>query len=126
MKSYHHLTILERYIIFLLIQANCKKNFICFVLKISRSALYRELKRNSENLRYDPDKADSKSCARRKNCHKKPVMSDELTAEVIRMLQKKWSPEQISGRLKLEQKANISHQSIYNFIESDRRSGGEI
>ena len=42
------------------------------------------------------------------------------------LLKRKWSPEQISSRLKLERKESISHQRIYEFIEEDRLSGGDL
>jgi len=33
--------------------------------------------------------------------------------EVERLLRQQWSPEQIAGRLKLEQQATVSHECIY-------------
>jgi IS30 family transposase len=35
-----------------------------------------------------------------------------------------WSPEQISGRLKEQGKASISHEAIYQYIWENKRSGG--
>ncbi|MBL7671859.1 MAG: hypothetical protein JNM39_15335 [Bdellovibrionaceae bacterium] len=35
-----------------------------------------------------------------------------------------WSPEQISGRLSLENKDPLSHEAIYKFIKNDCNSGG--
>ena len=42
------------------------------------------------------------------------------------LLKRKWSPEQISSRFKLERKESISHQRIYEFIEEDRLFGGDL
>ena len=36
------------------------------------------------------------------------------------------SPEQISGRLKLELGVKISHETIYRYIWGDKKSGGEL
>jgi IS30 family transposase len=36
------------------------------------------------------------------------------------------SPEQISGRLKLELGSGISHESIYQYLLGDREAGGEL
>jgi IS30 family transposase len=51
-----------------------------------------------------------------------------LAAYVKQKLAEEWSPEQISGRLKLDDSADrkmrISHQCIYEWIERDRAGGG--
>jgi IS30 family transposase len=39
-------------------------------------------------------------------------------------LKLQWSPEQISGRLKIERATRISHETIYKHIWSDKRKGG--
>jgi IS30 family transposase len=37
-----------------------------------------------------------------------------------------WSPEQITGRLKVERKAGVSHERIYHYIYADKRAGGTL
>ena len=37
-----------------------------------------------------------------------------------------WSPEQISGRLKLEKQPTVSHEWIYLYIYADKRRGGTL
>jgi len=49
-----------------------------------------------------------------------------LRLHVKKKLEKKWSPEQICGRLLLESKISLSHQSIYRHIERDRAKGGKL
>jgi len=53
-----------------------------------------------------------------------------MTPQVIKIieekLKEKWSPEQISGRLKLESDINISHESIYKHIWADKHQGGTL
>ena len=41
-------------------------------------------------------------------------------------LKKDYSPEQISGRLKLEGHCSIHHETIYQYILTDKRNGGEL
>ena len=41
-------------------------------------------------------------------------------------LQQLWSPEQISGRLALEGRLSISHETIYRYIWDDRWYGGTL
>ncbi|RKX95008.1 MAG: IS30 family transposase, partial [Spirochaetes bacterium] len=40
--------------------------------------------------------------------------------------EKDWSPEQISKRLKLEDKLDISFVRIYQLIEQDKQKGGNL
>jgi IS30 family transposase len=41
-------------------------------------------------------------------------------------LKKKWSPEQITGRLRREGRLRISHETIYRYVWKDRADGGEL
>jgi len=57
---------------------------------------------------------------------RKPKLVGELLGYVKSRLIEGWSPEQISGRLKLEGKERVSHETIYSFLEKDRASGGHL
>jgi len=46
--------------------------------------------------------------------------------QVVELLEMYWSPEQISNELKLWGSFRISHQTIYNFIDNDKRDGGTL
>lgn len=126
MRSYHHLTLEQRYTIFSLLQAGESKKRIYAITGISRSTLYREIQRNSIEGNYDYRQAHELYCGRRGHCCKPRVISDELKQEIVEHLDMKWSPEQIAGRMKLEKKGKISSQTIYNMIADDRRNGGQI
>jgi transposase, IS30 family len=41
-------------------------------------------------------------------------------------LSQDWSPEQISGRLKLEKKPGVSHECIYLYVYAEQRRGGTL
>ena len=43
-----------------------------------------------------------------------------------KILNDQWSPEQISGWLKLEHNISISHTWIYKYVDKDRHDGGEL
>ena len=45
---------------------------------------------------------------------------------VVGLLREGLSPEQISGRLRLEGRLAISHESIYRFIRRDKKRGGTL
>jgi IS30 family transposase len=47
-------------------------------------------------------------------------------ALVASLLRREWSPEQISGRLKLEQQPVVSHERIYQYVYADKRRGGTL
>src|SRR6267143_1078378 len=42
------------------------------------------------------------------------------------LLREDWSPEQIAGRLRLDQALTISHETIYRYIWADKRAGGTL
>jgi transposase, IS30 family len=54
------------------------------------------------------------------------VLTDKLKKEITKRLEKKWSPEQISNRLKLERKPSAGTETIYKFIYTDKKNGGEL
>jgi len=47
-------------------------------------------------------------------------------ALVARLLRKKWSAEQIAGKLKDRGRLRISHETIYRLIRWDKRVGGDL
>ncbi|MDR2794964.1 MAG: hypothetical protein LBB12_04255, partial [Holosporaceae bacterium] len=69
---------------------------------------------------YDFKLAHEKSSARRSSASKIPKkMSGDLKARVLNCVGQDWSPEQTSGRLKLEGIC-ISQESIYECVRKDR------
>ena len=53
-------------------------------------------------------------------------MTPERWREVEEKLALQWSPEQISGRLRLEGRATVSHEWIYKRVWKDREAGGTL
>ena len=51
---------------------------------------------------------------------------DELEQLVKEKLERGWSPEQISGRLKIEGSWQVSHESIYRYLVWDKSLGGKL
>ncbi|MEC5396100.1 IS30 family transposase, partial [Bergeyella sp. RCAD1439] len=52
--------------------------------------------------------------------------TEEVQREIMHLLSKDYSPEQIVGTLKLEGKETVSHERIYQFIWADKRKGGNL
>jgi len=46
--------------------------------------------------------------------------------QVEALIREAWSPEQIAGRIAMEQGVSLSHERIYQYIYADRRSGGNL
>ena len=124
--GYHHVTRDIRCQIYALKsmgQSLCK---IALAVGRDKSTISREISRNTGGRGYRFKQADEKAKARRSNASKAPKkLTGEMQSTIREKLLEDWSPEQISGRLKLEGKA-ISHETIYQFVWHDKRSGGKL
>lgn len=122
--SYKHITRDKRVELAALLRAGISKIDIAIQLGLHRSTIWREIKYNSKNQKYDPRISHPMSCARRKNANNKgdKIKNNEyLKLFIISKLKLYWSPEQISGRLKLEiGNTIICHETIYRFIYKQR------
>lgn len=127
MTHYRHLTQEKRYMLSRRFQEHLSQRKIAKMQEVSHSTVSRELRRNriAQNL-YRYDHAQTIASRRRKHCRKRPILTEELQIKVIEKLELEWSPEQISGRFRLDKISTISHQSIYNWLWSDRQAGGEL
>jgi IS30 family transposase len=83
-----------------------------------------ELRKNKVNGKYNPKKAEAKSWLRKRMRRLQWMKIEEireLKQYIIEGLQKKWNPDEISGRMKLEKKPwCISKNSIYRWLYSNR------
>jgi len=127
---YKHLTIEERYHIAALKKANFNQKFIANELGVSESTICRELKRNSssQNKSYSAMNANKVSTTRRTYASRKSnkKMDIKLKNIITKYIITDWSPEQISKRLKELNLIDISYVRIYQFIEQNRQSGGDL
>ena len=84
-----------------------------------KSTISRELRRNTFNGEYLPSKAQAAYVKRRKKCCPRKKLSDKDLFERVKrnFLDLHMSPEQIAGRLKLEDyPVKISYKTIYRAI----------
>lgn len=122
-----HLCEAERAIIQLRIQEQVSQRTIAREIGRSQSTISRELQRNGDKRTYWASKAQQKAAKRRKE--KKPrrrAITPELQNVIVQQLEQHWSPEQISGRIRLEQGGGPGRQSIYEFIYEDKKRGGGL
>lgn len=125
MRTYTQLTREERYQIYMLIQAGHKQSEIAKLLGRHRATISRELWRNRGMRGYRPKQAHRMAFARRM-AKIRPRFSSPIWQQVELLIQRDWSPEQISGRLMAEQGVRISHEYIYQYIYADKRTGGDL
>mgnify|MGYP003402563666 FL=1 len=125
-----HITQAQRYYISQRLSTHDSVNNIALDLNIHRSNIYRELKRNSDEYgRYYFGTAQLQSELRRTKASTKKQFSKFTTPVkdyIISHLKEDWSPEQISGRMKIDIEQSISHQTIYDFVWNDKASGGNL
>jgi IS30 family transposase len=124
MKPYHQLTREQRYQISALLKMRHSQVEIAGILHVHKSTVSRELKRNRGKRGYRPKQAQCLVQARHPQGQRK--ISTETWELVEDLLKQDWSPEQISARLKQEQKVPLSPEWIYQHVYADHCAGGEL
>jgi IS30 family transposase len=126
--TYHQLTREERYFISTRLRSGASMRAIALEMGRSASTISREVARNA--TRYDgayrPSKAQQYSQARRRRCRRWTLFSGDDWCLVHSFLSKKWSPEQIAGRLRRRGELQISYRTIYRHILRDKLLGGTL
>ena len=122
--SYKQLTQEQRYQIYALKQVEQKNTRIAEILGVHESTISRECKRNRGKKGYRPRQAGQKTHERKHGAKRR--IGSETWEYVERKLEKEWSPEQVSGRLKNQHGIQISHEWIYQYILANKEAGGSL
>jgi IS30 family transposase len=122
---YQQLTQEQRYQIGAGLKMGMKKSVIAKEVKVARSTLWREIKRNSTPHRYNPSHAIRLTRERHER-KKKRGIDRETLGKVELLLSRGWSPEQISKRLKVEGFQSVSHETIYRYVFQNEQDGGDL
>lgn len=123
-KGYQHVTRDQRCQIYALKSMDLSLRKIAKKIDKHVSTVSREISRNTGLRGYRFNQADNFASERRHYASKKQKKLDnELKEKIESKLLEDWSPEQISGRFKLDG-ISISHESIYQHIWKDKRAGG--
>ena len=125
MRGYTQLTREERYQIYVLKQAEYNQVEIAELLERDKSTISRELRRNRGLKGYRPRQAHHLALRRRYG-KAQPRISNGIWQRVEALIRHEWSPEQIVGRVRMEQGIVISHEWIYQYVYADKRSGGDL
>ena len=125
---YHQITPEERYTLGVLRQQGFSDAVMARALGRHRSTIGREFKRN--HSRYDgayrPSIAQERTNGRRVRSRRNSQFSAAEWNLVDALLREKFSPEQISGWLRLLDLLEISHQTIYTHVKRDKKRGGML
>ena len=124
--KYHRLTQEERYQIYALHKEGYGISVIGRKIGRDKSTISRELKRNEGGKGYRPKQAQRLANNREKNKPKHRYIQDKHIAYIQEKIKLKWSPEQISGRMRLDGINPISHESIYKYLLRDKEAGGKL
>jgi len=125
MRRYAQLTQEQRYQIHAFKKAGFNQTQIAHEVGVHKATICRELRRNRGLNGYRPLQAHMFALGRRKTRSNARLTGDDwkLISILIRL---DWSPEQIAGRLHLEDGTRVSHEWIYRFIYADKKRGGEL
>jgi IS30 family transposase len=123
--SYTQLTQEERYQIYALKKAGHIQAEIAEIIGRDPGTISRELRRNRGLKGYRPQQAHDLALTRRYS-KAQPRIGSHVWQQVEELIREEWSPEQIVGRIAVEQGVDISHEWIYQYVYADQRSGGDL
>ena len=123
-----HLTVEQRYTIDVMIRNGYKQKDIAKAINKDKSVVSRELKRNKDmrSGEYRYDLAQRKYDKRNKDKPKRILFTPEVQQNVESLLKEDYSPEQIVGTLKKQNKETVSVERIYQHIWDDKKQKGEL
>lgn len=121
-QKYEQLSLEQRCTITRYRQAGKTIRQIAAVMDRAPSTIARELKRNSDTqVGYQPAYAEQQAKSRHWR-GSRLLRKPDLQQAVLKGLAQGWSPAQVAGRLKKENRRTvISYESIYRFIDSQIR-----
>jgi IS30 family transposase len=106
-------------------RAGHNQSRIAILVGCHKSTISRELRRNRGLKGYRPYQADELAYDRQCAAYRARI-TWQTWEQVERLLRQDWSPEQITGRLKLEQQPTVSHECIYLYVYAEKRRGGTL
>jgi IS30 family transposase len=124
--GYRRVTQQDRLVIKASLDIGLSQTAIADKLGFDKSTISREIGRNTGGRGYRPKQADRWAREREVSKHYPYKMDPVMMTMIIERLELKWSPEQISNRLRVEGQPYVSAETIYKFIQDDHRQGGEL
>jgi len=123
-----HLTKEQRYTIFVMKNRGDSTPETAKIIGVNKTTVYRELERNCDkrNGKYFFDLAEKKYKQRQQNKSKHIRFTLTIQESIDSLLKEDYSPEQVVGILKKEQKETVSTERIYQHIWADKALGGKL
>ena len=123
-----HLTREQRYTISKMYQNGFTQKIIAETIYKDKSVISREIKRNKnpKNGKYSFTYAQSMADINKERMKFPRKFKNDLKKEIIEKIKEDWSPEEITGWQKRNNKDSVSHETIYKFIRKDRADGGNL
>ena len=126
MEHYTQLTETQRYQIYALRKAGVKQKEIASNIGTHPSTISRELRRNRGQRGYRPAQAHRKAMERHRNKPKAIRLGEAQKSYIEKYIKEEWSPEQISATMVSSGIVGVSHETIYQYLQTDRQKGGEL
>jgi IS30 family transposase len=123
-RTYAQLTCEQRYQIYALLKAGHNQSEIAYLIRVHKSTISRELRRNRGLKGYRPKQAHQFALNRRKKAWHRIEASAWILIESL--IRQEWSPEQVSEWLRENYGRQISHEWIYQYILTDKQAGGDL
>jgi IS30 family transposase len=119
-----HLTREQRYTISVMNKQKCSQKLIAEYIGKDKLVVCRELKRNADDRdKYSFAVAWEPADLRKEGMKITRKLKSPMKNKIVTMLEQDLSPEQITGRLKLENQPYVCHESIYKIIRIDKTEG---
>ena len=122
------ITEVQRYQIESFLKAGKSKEYIAQELKLHRSSIYREVKRNAlKRGGYNAKKAQKLCDEKKERFARKRGFTQLIEAKAREYIEKEqWSPGQIVGYCHKNDIPMVSHERIYQFVRGDKANGGTL
>ena len=122
------LTLKERYHIWTSLKSGSNQKEIAQSIGVHPSTICREIQRNqdSSTQEYHYAFADTKATTRQQSKVKYTVITSRIKTYIKSKLKEDWSPEQIAGRMKIDNGLSVCHETIYRYIYHNKSRGGRL
>jgi len=124
--SYKHLSLEERHYIELSLKNEKTLSEIGKELGRSQSTMTREITRNKGLRGYRHNQANRMANKRHEIKRKAVKLTTKIVDIIAGYIRQDWSPEQVVGWLEKEGIIKLHHETIYQYILSDKHSGGDL
>jgi IS30 family transposase len=118
--NYKHLSQVERYQIYALMNAGHGQTQIAKLLDRHKSTISRELSRNRGLKGYRPKQACELTAQRCEQSRNPATVPTWVIEQAQYLLSVQWSPEQIAAKLP------VSHETLYQRVYADKARGGKL